>query len=200
MVVQAAAPVYIAGAAVVAGALYLMTPPGQRAAQSLGEAVYDGGASAAESIASLFSSDEEESRSTSVATSNTTTRGCDGPHRGRLQVQGYDPLVDPFDFSSASGPSWGWNEPCIPPLRVTGLAQLSTNLLVQTQNIRFESAGLRGAAFAKMSQHISNAPFMGFYAEHKIGWNHRGERALGSGRNVPRVDLEVKKGRAFGDR
>jgi hypothetical protein len=51
-----------------------------------------------------------------------------------------------------------------------------------------------------MSQHISNAPPIGHVARHTIGWNHLGQRAYGSGRNVPRVDLEVIQGRAFGDR
>jgi hypothetical protein len=62
------------------------------------------------------------------------------------------------------------------------------------------AAGLRGPAFSKMSQHISNAPPIGHVARHTIGWNHLGQRAYGSGRNVPRVDLEVIQGRAFGDR
>lgn len=202
----AAAPVagvYIAGAGLLAGAAYLLTPAGQRASASLGEAIYDGGAAAVDDIRDLFTSDEDEQAGAGATPTTTTSdvvERCDGPHRGRLQVQGYAPRVDPFDFTSAQGPSWGWNEPCYPPLRAMGLAQLSTNLLVQTRNIRFESAGLRGPAFAKMSQHISNAPATGFYARHVIGWNHLGQRAVGSGRNVPRVDLEVIQGRAFGDR
>ena len=158
--------------------------------------MYDGGAAAvdnvkdaANAVMDVFSSEEDDARTGPVAATNDTTRRCDGPHRGRLQVQGYAPRIDPFDFSSSAGPSWGWYEPCQSPLRAMGLAQLSTNLLLQTRNINFASAGLRGAAFAKMSQHISSAPSNGFYARHVIGWNHNGQRALGSGRNVPRVDL-----------
>lgn len=196
------AGVYIVGAALVGGAVYLMTPQGRRTSESLGEAIIDGGSAAVDNIADLFSSDEEESgqATTTTTTTSDVVERCDGPHRGRLQVQGYDERIDPFDFTSNRGPSWAWNEPCYPPLRSMGLAQLSTNLLVQTRNIRFEFAGLRAAAFTKMSQHITKAPPTGFYARHVIGWNHLGQRALGSGRNVPRVDLEVIQGRAFGDR
>lgn len=208
----AAAPVagvYVAGAALIAGAAWLMTPAGRRASETLGGAIYEGGAAAAKDVRDVASAamdmmtgadDEAVPVSVPTTTTNDTTRRCDGPHRGRLQVQGYDPRVDPFDFTSDQGPSWGWAMPCYPPLRAVGLAQLSTNLLVQTQNIRHESAGLRGAAFAKMSRHIANAPPIGFVARHVAGWNHLGRRAFGSGRNVPRVDLEVTRGRAFGDR
>lgn len=205
MAAPAAAPaaVYIGGAALVAGAAYLLTPPGRRTSETLGQAIYDGGADAVENIRSLFSSDEDEDAQatpTTTTRTNSTTKDCDGPHRGRIQVQGFDPRVDPRDFNTMIPPiTFGWNEPCFPPTRAVGLAQLSTNLLVQTQNVRFESAGLRGPAFSKMSQHIKNAPPMGFYARHVTGWNHLGRRALGSGRNVPRVDLEVTLGRAFGD-
>lgn len=202
----AAAPVagvYVAGAALLAGAAWLMTPAGQRASQTLGEAIYDGGAAAvdnvkdvANAVMDVFTGDEEEVQTTptTTTTTNTTTRECDGPHRGRFQVQGYASRVDPYPLEL----SWPWNRPCRPPLRPEGFVELSA-LMVATQVINWRSAGLRGPAFAKMSKHLASSPPPGFYARHVIGWNHLGQRAVGSGRNVPRVDLEVIQGRAFGN-
>ena len=87
----------------------------------------------------------------------------------------------------------------MPPLKPEGLAAIS-KLLADTSELSYRSAGLLGKAFSKASQYIAKAPATGYYAVQKIGWNHRGERAVGSGRNVPRVDVEVIQGRAFGVR
>ena len=203
-----AAGVYVAGAALLAGAAWLLTPAGQRASQSFGEAVVEGGSRAvdnvkevASSISDAFSGDDAEtqSRPATATDTNTTTQNCDGPHRGRLQVQGYNRRVDPGPVEL----SWPWERPCIPPLRPEGLAALS-GLLAQTQMFSYASAGLRGPAFAAMSKHISSAPPMGFLAGHRKGWgvtpNGRLRPNLSAGPNAPRVDLEVHVGRALGDR
>lgn len=207
----AAAPVagvYVAGAALFAGAAWLMTPAGQRASQSFGEAVIGGGAqavdnvkSAASAVADVFTSDDADTQAVPVGstTTDTTTRPCDGPHRGRLQVQGYSPRVDPAPLEL----SWPWARTCVPPLKPEGLAALPI-LLVQTVEASYASAGLRGPAFAAMSRHIVSAPPMGFLAGHRKGWgvtpNGRLRPNLSAGRNAPRVDLEVQAGRAFGVR
>lgn len=180
-------------AATVGTAVVVTSPGYQEGAQAAAGAISDG-------LASVFQGDDTRAGAVPMATTNTATRTCDGPHRGRLQVQGYEPTIDPFDFTSARGPSWPWTRPCFPLLRAEGLTALSLTLLNATREIRFASAGLRGPAFAKMSQHIVNAPAIGHGARHTIGWNHLGQRAYGSGRNVPRVDLEVIQGRAFGER
>lgn len=206
------AGVYVAGAALLAGAAWLMTPAGQRASETLGEAIYDGGAQAvdnvkdaANAVMDIFSGDDAQSTPTSTTTTNTTTRGCDGPHRGRLQVQGFKPRVDPLPVEL----SWPWSRPCVPPLRPEGLSALSAVLLPQTMVISPRSAGYRGPAFSKMSQHIRNAAPLGFVAPHRFGWainpatgiavpNQRIRAGHPSG--PPRVDIEVVLGRAFGDR
>lgn len=207
----AAAPVagvYVAGAALLAGAAWLMTPAGQRASQSFGEAVIDGGAqavdnvkSAASAVVDAFSGDDADAQvaPVSTTTTDTTTRPCDGPHRGRLQVQGYSPRVDPGPIEL----SWSWARTCLPPLKPEGLAALPF-LLGKTTAINYASAGLRGPAFAAMSRHIVSAPPMGFLAGHRKGWgvtpNGRLRPNLSAGPNAPRVDLEVHAGRAFGVR
>ena len=198
-----AAGVYIAGAALLAGAAYLMTPAGQRTTASLGEAVADGAGSAIDSIVNLFSGKktEEQSESVPVAGTTTTTRPCDGPHRGRLQVQGYAPRIDPHPLEL----SWPWNRDCIPPLRPEGLSALSANLLPQTAAISYESAGYRGPAFSRMSQYIESSPPIGFTPMQSGGWSidARGQAVRnfkrGVSRNAPRIDMEVHAGRAFGD-
>ncbi len=200
----AAAPVYVAGAALIAGAVWLMTPAGRRASETFGEAVYDGGAQAVDNIRDLFVS-EEDTQAPAVPRAGTDTqtreRRCDGPHRGRLQVQGFRPPYDTVPVEL----SWPWERPCIPPLRIEGLSALSSILLPQTRALNYRSAGHRGPAFSKMSQHISSSPPMGFLAGHRMGWgiHHATGRAvpnLRAGPNAPRVDLEVHAGRAFGDR
>lgn len=203
-----AAGVYVAGAALLAGAAWLMTPAGQRASQSFGEAVVQGGSQAVENvkdaaaaISDVFSGDKDDAQATPrVATdTNTTSRNCDGPHRGRLQVQGYSPRVDPAPIEL----SWPWSRPCIPPLKSEGHTAISA-LLMQTRAVSFESAGLRGPAFSAMSRHITSAPPIGFMAGHRRGWGvtptGRLRRNLSAGPNAPRVDLEVHAGRAFGVR
>lgn len=194
-----AAGVYVAGAALVAGAAWLMTPQGQRASQTLGEAMYDGGAQAVNNIKDLFRGDEDEqSTPTTTTTTNTTTRQCDGPHRGRLQSQGYR-RPDPGRVEL----SRPWNRPCLPPLRAEGRSMISA-LLNDTKSFSFVSAGLRAGAFAAMSRHIGSAPPMGFMAGHRMGWGIAPNGALRpnliAGPDAPRVDLEVHVGRAFGDR
>lgn len=109
-------------------------------------------------------------------------------------MQGYDHRKDPLPIEL----SWPWERKCVPPLRAEGTAALS-KLFSDTQAISYKSASLRGPAFVKMEQHINKSPSLGFLARHVVGWNQLGRRAFGSGRNVPRVDLEVIKGRAFGD-
>ena len=206
----AAAPVagvYVAGAALLAGAAWLMTPAGQRASETLGEAIYDGGAQAvdnvkdaANAVMDVFTGDEEETQTTPTTT--TTTRECDGPHRGRLQVQGYVPRVDPVPIEL----SWPWSRPCIPPLRPEGRVEIS-GLLERTRAISFASAGYRRPAFIRMSQYINSAPTTGF-GPHQMGFsidvvgNAARNRAAGVRfpRNPARVDIEVAVGRAFGDR
>jgi len=198
------AGVYVAGAALLAGAAWLLTPAGQRASETLGDAIYEGGAQAVDnvkdavnSVSDIFSDDEV----VPTTTTNDTTARCDGPHRGRLQVQGYNRRVDPHLLEL----SWPWTRSCVPPLRLEGLAAISGVLLPATQAVSFGSAGYRGPAFAKMSQHISKAPPIGFLAGHRIGWaiNHATGQAVPNQRAIggaPRVDLEVIQGRAFGDR
>lgn len=205
MAVQAAAvPVYVGGAALVAGAVWLMTPAGQRASQTLGEAMVAGGSQAVDNIRNLFA-DETESQAPAVPGtregSRTEERRCDGPHRGRLQVQGYRPSVDPAPVEL----SWPWNRPCLPPLKPEGLMALSGDLLPRTRQISFASAGHRGPAFSKMSQHIRSAPATGFETGHRIGWGIHPDTGsavpnLRAGPSAPRVDLEVHAGRAFGVR
>lgn len=203
----AAAPVagvYVAGAALLAGAAYLMTPAGQRASQSFGEAVIDGGSQAVDNIRDLFRS-EDDAQATPVAQTGTATqtqeRKCDGPHRGRLQVQGYKRGVDPVPVEL----SWPWTRDCRPPLRPEGLSALSAILLPQTMAISGGSAGWRGPAFSKMSQYISNSPPMGFTPANSGGWSITETGGVvrnfgrGAGRNAPRVDLDIFVGRAFGD-
>lgn len=204
MAAPAAAPVagvYVAGAALLAGAAWLMTPAGQRASETLGEAIYEGGATAVDNITSLFEGEEQAPAvPQTTTTTNTTTRPCDGPHRGRLQVQGYAPRHDPHPIEL----SWPWTRPCIPPFKPEGLAALSAVLLPGTAAISFSSAGRRGPAFAAMSQHIQNAPPIGFMAGHRKGFGITSTGALrpnlSAGPNAPRVDLEVHAGRAFGIR
>ncbi|NSX56064.1 hypothetical protein [Parasulfitobacter algicola] len=78
--------VYVGGAALLAGAVYLMTPAGQRASASLGEAIYDGGAAAVDNITDLLSSDDVETPAVPTTGATTTTdtttceRGCDWRH------------------------------------------------------------------------------------------------------------------------
>lgn len=199
MAAPAAAPVagaYIGLAALGAGIVYLATPQGQRTAQSLGEAMYDGGANAVDNIKSLFSAEEEENTVPTTA-SNTTTRDCDGPHGGRLQSQGYrKPDPGPVELSRP------WRRPCTPPLRAEGRFMVSA-LFNDTRDFSFMSAGLRARAFAAMSKHISSSPPIGFLAGHKKGWgiapNGDLRPNLLAGPRAPRVDLEVHEGRAFGD-
>lgn len=79
MAVQAlGAPAYIGGAAVVAGAIYLMTPEGQRTAQSLGEAMGQGAGNAVDNIKSLIWGEEESgtgaAAGTEAATASDTAR------------------------------------------------------------------------------------------------------------------------------
>lgn len=210
----AAVPVagaYVGVAALSAGIAYLATPQGQRGAQSIGGAIYDGGVEAVEDVKSvanaavdLLTQRQEDARSgspTATATdtaTNTTRRACDGPHRGRLQVQGYNRRVDPHPLEL----SWPWTRTCSSPLRQEGLGAVST-LLVQTRAVAYRSAGWRGAAFSAMSKHIRAAPGTGFRAGHRKGFgvtpNGRLRPALSAGRNAPRLDLEVHAGRAFGD-
>lgn len=78
MAVQAAAvPVYIGGVAVVAGALYLMTPQGQRSAQSLGEAMGQGASNATNNIKNLIWGDEaDEVVAGAQSTTATDTATC----------------------------------------------------------------------------------------------------------------------------
>lgn len=200
----AAAPVYVGGAALVAGAVWLMTPAGQRASQSLGEAMVQGGSQAVDNIRNLFA-DDIDTQAPAVPTtqegSRTEERGCDGPHRGRLQVQGFRPPHDTVPIEL----SWPWSRPCIAPLKPEGLVALSGDLLPRTRAINFASAGYRGPAFSKMSQHIQSAPPAGFLAGHRMGWGihpatGRAVPNLRAGPNAPRVDLEVHAGRAFGVR
>ncbi len=204
MVAQAApvAGVYVAGAALLAGAAYLMTPAGQRTSESLGEAIYSGGENAVENIKSLFTPQTQSKahvNTREAAADNTRQRNCDGPHRGRLQVQGYAKNIDPFSLEL----SQPWNRACNPPLKPEGFVMIST-LLVMTQAVRYQSAGYRAAAFVKMSEHIASAPPMGFLAGYSIGFGmlKKGKAVnnLKAGRNPARVDLEVKLGRAFGAR
>ncbi len=198
-----AAPVggiYIAGVAVIAGIAYLRTPHWERTATSLGDAMYQGGAAAVDDIKSLF---EPKKKSKAHANERTATvsnerqRKCDGPHRGRLQVQGYAKNIDPHPIEL----SYPWSYDCSPPLKPEGLAAISL-LLLQTQAISYKSAGYRGAAFSKMSKYIKKAPPIGFLADHRIGFGIAEDGSVKinqkAGRNPARVDLEVRKGRAFG--
>lgn len=59
-------------------------------------------------------------------------------------------------------------------------------------------------AFSKMSKHIRDASGEGFSAGYRVGWGvhpatRRVVRNLTAGANAPRVDLELHRGRAFGD-
>lgn len=202
MVAQAvAAPVYVGGAALVAGAIWLMTPAGQRATQTLGEAMVEGGSQAVDNIRNLFA-DETETQAPAVPRAEdgtrTEERRCDGPHRGRFQAQGYRPSQEPRRVETSES----WFEPCHAPLRAVGLVKVSA-LLIKTQAISFEGAGLRGPCFSRMSQHVKSAPPSGFPAGHTAGWGitpaGQVRRNTAAGRDAPRVDLEVTAGRAFGD-
>lgn len=200
MVVQAAAaPVYVGGAALVAGALWLMTPAGQRASQSLGEAMVAGGSQAVDNIRNLFADETEAPAVPGTREgSRTEERRCDGPHRGRLQAQGYRPSQEPRRVETSEP----WSEPCYAPLRAAGLVKVSA-LLLKTQAISYEGAGLRGPCFSRMSKHIKESPPGGFSAGYTIGWGMTASgqirRNTAAGRDAPRVDLEVTAGRAFGD-
>ena len=202
MAVQAAAaPVYVGGAALVAGAVWLMTPAGQRASQTLGEAMVAGGSQAVDNIRSLFA-DETETQAPAVPGtqegSRTEERRCDGPHRGRFQAQGFRSSQEPRRVETSES----WSEPCYPPLRAAGMVKVSA-LLLKTQAISFQGAGLRGPCFSRMSQHVKSAPARGFSAGYTIGWgitaSGQVRRNTAAGRDAPRVDLEVTAGRAFGD-
>lgn len=168
----------------------------QQNAQATGAAIEDG-------ITSLFSGNDVDEQAPPIAQTqtNTTTRACDGPHGGRLQVQGYRPRVDPHPIEI----SWPWNRPCIPPLRPEGLSVLSAVLLPATMAIKRSSAGHRGPAFAAMSRFISRSSPWGFTPADSDGWsiNEVGRavrnRTRGVSRNAPRVDMEIHRGRAFGD-
>ncbi|GGE22648.1 hypothetical protein GCM10011360_08910 [Primorskyibacter flagellatus] len=197
------AAVYVAGAGLVAGAVWLMTPAGQRASQSLGEAIVDGGATAVDNIRNLIQGEEEDTAPPQAipqtqADTDTATRRCDGPHRGRFQAQGYRPSQEPRPVET----SVPWVRDCFAPQRAEGRGMVSL-LLVQTQAISRQGAGLRGACFSRMSQHVNSAPPSGFTAGHRAGWgiNPAGQvrRNTAAGPNAPRVDLEVQAGRAFGD-
>lgn len=203
MGIPAVGGIYIIGGGIVGGAIWLMTPEGQRAGQSFSEAVVDGTSSAYDQVSSLFRSKDEENEDTrAVPATNDAVKRCDGIHRGRLQVQGYR-RPEPVDFDAlVPMVSWAWDRPC-PPLRAEGLAQLSSNLLIQTQNISQVGAGIRAGCFVKMSKHISSAPASGILAFHSVGW---GVNPIGqvvknnvAGPRAPRVDLEIHLGRAFGD-
>lgn len=206
MVAQAAAAVpaavYVGGAALFAGAVWLMTPAGQTASQTLGQAMAEGGANAIDNIVSLFTAEDAPAAPVATTTTDSPTRTCDGPHRGRLQVQGYMPRIDPAPIEL----SWPWSRPCIPPLRPEGLGALSAYLLPATAAIAYRSAGYRGPVFAAMSQYISKSPPMGFMPANSGGWSISGggvavrNFSRGVGRNAPRVDLDIFVGRAFGDR
>ena len=194
----AAAPVYVGGAALVAGAVWLMTPAGQRASESLAGAMADGASNAWDNVTSLFGSDEETQTAPTTGTAtDAQTRRCDGPHRGRFQAQGYRPSQEPRRVET----SVPWNRPCVPPLNPEG-RQMVSQLLVQTQAISYTGAGLRGPAFSRMSQHVVSALPSGFFAGHRAGWGitsaGRVVRNTQAGPDAPRVDLEVHTGRAFG--
>lgn len=199
----AAAPVYIGGAALFAGAVYLATPQGQRAAESLGEAMGQGASNAWDNLASLFRADDQEKSETVPTTGtakDTTTRECDGPHRGRFQAQGYNGRIDPSPLE-ISAP---WARSCTPPLKPEGLHLLSNVLLMQVRMFNYASAGLRAPAFSRMSQHVRSAPAIGFVAGHRRGFGITPQGQVrpntAAGPNAPRVDLEVITGRAFGAR
>lgn len=72
------AGVYVAGAALLAGAAFLMTPAGQSASQSLAEAMVDGGAQAVDNIRNLFA-DETETQAPAVPIPQTGTRTEEQP-------------------------------------------------------------------------------------------------------------------------
>lgn len=196
-----AAPVHVGGAALVAGAIWLMTPAGQRATQILGEAMVEGGSQAVDNIRNPFA-DETETQASAVPTpqdgTRTEERRCDGPHRGRFQAQGYRASQE----SRRVETSEAWSEPCHEPLRPVGLVKVSA-LLIKTQAISFQGTGLRGPCFSRMSQHVRSSPASGFGAVYTIGWgiNEAGQvrRNTAAGRDAPRIDLEVTAGRAFGD-
>lgn len=145
-------------------------------------------------------SDENE-RTDAQSTTNEATRNCDGPHRGRLQVQGNARNIDPPDGIEIS---WPWNRPCVPPLRPEGLLEISA-LLERTREISPESAGWRGGAFAKMSRFISGSGPSGLRPSDSGGWSITEDgktvrnRTRGVLRNAARVDIEILAGRAFGD-
>ena len=199
----AAAPAYVGGAALVAGAIYLATPQGRRNAQSLGEAMGQGASNAWDNVTGLFGSDDDTQAAPVPGTgaqTGTMTQPCDGPHRGRFQAQGYSRRVDPSPLE-VSAP---WTRNCIPPLKPEGFHLLSNVLLVQVRLFNYASAGLRGPAFARMSQHVRSAPAIGFVAGHRRGFGITPQGQVrpntAAGPNAPRVDLEVITGRAFGVR
>jgi len=203
----AAAPVAgvcVARAALLAGAASLMTPAGQRASQSLGEAMGDGGSQAVDNIRNLFSTrTETNAPAVPIAQDGTRSeeRRCDGPHRGRLQVQGFRKPPDPIEIEL----SWPAFRPCYFPLKPKGLTALSADLLARTRLISYQSAGYRGPAFAKMSRHIKTAPPGGFGAGQMEGWGidpdaGHAVKNTRAGHKAPRVDIEVFSLRAFGVR
>lgn len=204
MAVQAApAAVYVAGAGLVAGAIWLMTPAGKRASETLGGAIYDGGAQAVDNIRDLITGDDDTSAPPATQTqtqtdTQTQERRCDGPHAGRFQAQGFRRSQEPRRVET----SVPWNKPCNAPLRAEGRGMVSL-LLAQTSAISFQGAGLRGPAFSRMSQHLNAAPPSGFMAGHRAGWGITATGAVvrntSAGRDAPRVDMEVHRGRAFGD-
>ena len=71
--------------------------------------------------------------------------------------------------------------------------------------MRRESAYLRAPAFAKMSEYIVSSPPSGFTPANSRGWSINAigmavrNFGPGTGRNAPRVDLDVFDGRCFGD-
>lgn len=196
-----AAAVFVGGAAVRAGWIWLRTPVGQRTAATLGGAMAAGATDAVGTIRDYFSDDDTAAPAVPQTDTGTQQRQCDGPHNGRLQVQGYRHRVDPFPIEL----SWPWNRPCTPPLRPEGLGALSGILLPETMAIRRESAFLRGPAFASMSRFISNSSPLGFTPADSGGWSITStgtvvrNRSRGAGPNAPRVDIDIFAGRAFGD-
>ena len=196
------AGVYIAGAGLVAGAVYLMAPAGQRMSVSFGEAVVQGGSDAVDNIRNLISGEEETqapAAPTTATQTGTETATCDGPHRGVFQAQGFRRSQEPRRVELSKG----WFMPCQAPIRPVGNALISA-LLADTAAHSFQGAGLRGPAFSRMSRHLASSSGLGFIAIHLAGWgitsSYRVVRNTRAGRDAPRVDLEVQAGRAFGIR
>lgn len=196
-----AAGVYVAGAALFAGAVWIMTPAGRRASETMAEAMVDGGTQAVDNIRNLFADDTDTQAPAVPAAqqgSRSEERRCDGPHRGRFQAQGHRPSQEPHRIEE----SVPWTRNCQAPLRAEGRVMVSA-LLALTQASSFQGAGLRGPCFARMSQHVNSAPPGGFGAGHRAGWgitpSGQVRRNTSAGPDAPRVDLEVHAGRAFGD-